>query len=117
MHHTSFLWDFDARNMALLQLPEKRPSYRGDRDHADFVTSLSQIGSGGGGGGAGGGREVFLDALEEHLREEWDLRPVALEEALEVAARPQARERQSNDVVHLPAAAAAAAAVAAARPA
>jgi lipoate-protein ligase A len=113
VHHTSFLWDFDERNMQLLRLPERRPEYRRDRAHGDFVVALSRVGSGGGGGGSGGEggggggatRELFLDALEARMREEWDVRAATLEEALEVAERPAARERRSNSVVPLPASA------------
>jgi lipoate-protein ligase A len=28
LHHTSFLWDFDPGNMALLTNPAKQPEYR-----------------------------------------------------------------------------------------
>ena len=28
LHHTSFLWDFDDRNMALLKHPSQVPEYR-----------------------------------------------------------------------------------------
>ncbi len=58
MHHTSFLWDFDPNNMEYLQVgncltfihsfidhgsqvPKKRPEYRKDRSHLDFITKLS----------------------------------------------------------------------------
>eukprot|EP00904_Undaria_pinnatifida_P009304 jgi/Undpi1/5503/HiC_scaffold_2.g00782.m1 len=40
LHHTSFLWSFDPANMLYLQMPEKRPQYRGDRDHNAFLTPL-----------------------------------------------------------------------------
>jgi lipoate-protein ligase A len=40
VHHTSFLWDFVDSNMDYLLLPAKRPSYRQDRSHQDFLTSL-----------------------------------------------------------------------------
>jgi len=40
LHHTSFLWDFSAENMQYLKLPEKRPSYRMDRPHGDFLCKL-----------------------------------------------------------------------------
>ena len=114
VHHTSFLWDFDERNMQLLRLPERRPDYRRDRAHGDFVAALSRLGGGGagagsaggggssGGGGGGATRELFLDALEARMREEWDVRAASLEEALEVVSRPAARERRSNAVVPLP---------------
>lgn len=41
LHHTSFLWKFD--NMDYLQLPAKRPQYRGDRTHADFLVQLCEV--------------------------------------------------------------------------
>ena len=42
VHHSSLLWDVDARAMAeLLRLPERRPEYRAARAHADFLTPLS----------------------------------------------------------------------------
>jgi len=40
LHHTSFLWDYDMKNMEYLTLPNKRPDYRGDRDHDDFLVRL-----------------------------------------------------------------------------
>jgi lipoate---protein ligase len=40
LHHTSFLWDYKEENMAYLQLPSKRPKYRLDRAHQDFLCSL-----------------------------------------------------------------------------
>eukprot|EP01034_Spumella_vulgaris_P022064 gene22064-28159_t len=41
VHHTSFLWDFDPANMEYLQVPKRRPEYRKDRSHLDFITRLS----------------------------------------------------------------------------
>jgi len=41
-HHTSFLWDFDETKMQYLQLPKKRPAYRGDRPHGDFVARVKE---------------------------------------------------------------------------
>lgn len=59
LHHTSFLWNFDPKNMEYLRLPEKRPTYRGERSHADFLCTLSSAFS---------GKEQCLSALEGHLR-------------------------------------------------
>lgn len=43
LHHTSFLWDYDDYNMeSYLQLPEKRPDYRSNRSHRDFLMPLSR---------------------------------------------------------------------------
>lgn len=40
LHHTSFLWDYSEENMKYLRLPAKRPKYRQDREHHDFLTPL-----------------------------------------------------------------------------
>jgi len=40
LHHTSFLWDYEEENMSYLTLPSKRPDYRGERDHEDFLAKL-----------------------------------------------------------------------------
>lgn len=42
LHHTSFLWDYSEINMSYLKLPSKRPKYRADRDHGDFLIPLKQ---------------------------------------------------------------------------
>lgn len=42
LHHTSFLWDYSPENMKHLLLPEKRPKYRLDRPHAEFLTCLKK---------------------------------------------------------------------------
>ena len=71
LHHTSLLWDFEPHNMvseprpsrahvsecvttprpprahvlqALLKLPRKRPEYRADREHTQFLGKLNQVG-------------------------------------------------------------------------
>lgn len=41
VHHTSFLWDFCPLKMGLLAHPPKMPSYRNERGHSDFLTTLS----------------------------------------------------------------------------
>ncbi len=40
LHHTSFLWDYSENNMNYLLLPNKRPKYRQDRPHKDFLCRL-----------------------------------------------------------------------------
>lgn len=40
VHHTSFLWNFQEVNMTYLRMPEKRPEYRNDRGHLDFLVRL-----------------------------------------------------------------------------
>lgn len=38
--HTSFLWDYTPEKMRYLLLPLKRPAYRQNRSHTDFLCSL-----------------------------------------------------------------------------
>jgi lipoate-protein ligase A len=44
LHHTSFLWDYQDDNlMDYLRLPNKRPAYRNDRPHDDFLCKLRSV--------------------------------------------------------------------------
>jgi lipoate-protein ligase A len=65
VHHTSFLWRFDPARMAYLALPEKRPEYRADRAHGDFLKSLADRGVDSPG--------AFYAALEDELRATYDV--------------------------------------------
>jgi lipoate-protein ligase A len=56
IHHTSFLWNFDAKNMDYLKLPSKRPAYRSDRPHHDFLTTLQPFIS---------SSQVFFEQIEQ----------------------------------------------------
>ncbi len=40
--HTSFLWDFAPEKMDYLKLPKKRPDYRENRAHKEFLTTLKE---------------------------------------------------------------------------
>jgi lipoate-protein ligase A len=91
VHHTSFLWDFDERNMELLTLPSKRPAYRRDRGHSSFLHRLRAS-------------APSIDALEaslvRQLRARYDVVEDGAREAAEaVEALPQ--ERKSNVWVDL----------------
>lgn len=113
VHHTSFLWTFAQHNMALLQLPEKRPAYREDRDHHEFLTPLadhvSLLGSSSSSSssersasdaavddslasshGHPGGDAMFHELVAQ-LRRGFDVVETPLEEALAVQERPQER--------------------------
>ncbi len=41
LHHTTFLWDYLPERMELLKHPEKKPEYRGERLHAEFLSTLN----------------------------------------------------------------------------
>lgn len=40
VHHSTLLWDYDESLMQLLLLPQKRPQYRRERSHSDFLCKL-----------------------------------------------------------------------------
>lgn len=42
LHHTSFLWDYRPENMDYLLLPSKRPAYRANRSHQEFLCCLKE---------------------------------------------------------------------------
>lgn len=88
VHHTSFLWDFSPAHMALLRLPEKRPAYRADRAHGDFLTRLRDAVP------RAGGPDGFLDAVVRRLRDVFDVVEAPLEEAAAILA--STTERQTN---------------------
>lgn len=40
LHHTSFLWDYEAAKMEYLLMPKRVPAYRKGRPHTDFLCCL-----------------------------------------------------------------------------
>lgn len=43
LHHTSFLWDFDPKNMEYLTNPSRQPKYRQQRSHLEFLCPLKDM--------------------------------------------------------------------------
>ncbi|KAE8693158.1 MYB110 protein [Hibiscus syriacus] len=64
IHHTSFLWDFDVRNMAYLKLPKRAPAYRSARGHLDFICRLKDYMP----------RSTFIDKTVEAAGTQFSLR-------------------------------------------
>ncbi|MCC5832574.1 MAG: lipoate--protein ligase family protein [Chlamydiales bacterium] len=79
LHHTSFLWDFEREKMDYLLLPARRPKYRMDRTHADFLCTLRpQYAT----------KENFIEALLDRMKEHFDAGIVSETLALEILQRP-----------------------------
>jgi lipoate-protein ligase A len=76
LHHTSFLWDYQDEHMGYLTIPNKRPEYRGDRHHSDFLVKLNQY--------YGNKSGVFFESVQEACRKNFDVEEVTLREAMEV---------------------------------
>ncbi|XP_078435048.1 biotin/lipoate A/B protein ligase family [Wolffia australiana] len=41
LHHTSFLWNYDPRDMKYLKHPPRAPSYRSMRTHSEFLCTMN----------------------------------------------------------------------------
>ena len=82
IHHTSFLWDYDDENMEYLTLPNKRPNYRGDRGHEDFLVKLKSIY--GVTGDDISSRRAFLNHVKNVSNEAFDMEEVSFKDALSV---------------------------------
>jgi lipoate-protein ligase A len=80
LHHTRFLWDYDVANMGYLTLPDKRPAYRQDRPHDDFLCKLSDA-------YPDLKKADFYDALKHTACEEYDVQHVTVRQALEVVTQ------------------------------
>ncbi|KAI3841666.1 hypothetical protein MKW92_040738 [Papaver armeniacum] len=42
IHHTSFLWDYETKNMAYLKQPRRIPKYRSERNHLEFICRMKE---------------------------------------------------------------------------
>ena len=78
LHHTTFLWSYKKKNMEYLTLPAKRPAYRKDRSHSNFLIQLKdayhdQLVMG-----------DFFDSLERVCHDTFDVEKISLNEALTV---------------------------------
>jgi lipoate-protein ligase A len=80
LHHTSLLWDYEPARMALLQMPSKRPAYRADRPHGDFIRGLAASGA--------TDRSQLLDAIVSAAAERFELSEVGIEAAEAALSAP-----------------------------
>ena len=79
LHHTSFLWDFDPKNMEYLTLPQRRPHYRQDRAHIDFLCTLRPHYP---------QKEALLEAFTTHFAHTFDAKTAPEGLVKEILARP-----------------------------
>jgi lipoate-protein ligase A len=75
LHHTSFLWSYQQEVMQYLQMPEKRPEYRGSRGHSSFLTPLSAHVA---------ERGAFCPAVVHALHQQFDVHESTAEELKEL---------------------------------
>ena len=85
--HTSFLWDFRQERMNLLHLPKKRPLYRNDRAHDDFLCRLKDYAP---------STASLIDSLKKALSSRFSL--AAIEEPELSAIRTRAHRKETATV-------------------
>jgi hypothetical protein len=93
LHHTSLLWDYSPARMALLRMPAKRPEYRANRPHADFIRGLAAAGV--------PDRGSFVASLLGAAAARLDLTEVGLEETHAAMAAPHRKSTRSVDIDHI----------------
>ncbi len=87
LHHTTFLWDYDPCLMNLLKMPARKPEYRKNRDHTDFLTVLNSL---------FGSAEEFLQGVEKQLSRRFKIVPADLSAAKEALSRPHRKRTQQK---------------------
>ncbi|XP_006660155.1 lipoate-protein ligase A [Oryza brachyantha] len=70
VHHTSFLWDYDMKNMDYLKIPNRAPDYRLARNHTDFLCRMKEYMP---------SRSVFTEGIISALRDHFTVQPTELE--------------------------------------
>lgn len=78
LHHTSLLWRYDSLKMNLLLLPSKRPTYRQDRTHEEFLCTLEPHFS----------KEEIQNRLLTHLSARFSLSEVPFSSIGSITERP-----------------------------
>eukprot|EP00898_Chlorokybus_atmophyticus_P001296 jgi/Chlat1/2167/Chrsp17S02734 len=78
VHHTSMLWDYRDDRMALLKQPNRAPAYRAGRRHEEFLCKLMHYFP---------SRPVFLDAIEQALRQHFSVHAASLADAQAVLSK------------------------------
>ena len=80
LHHTSFLWDYEEDYMNYLTLPSKRPDYRKDRTHDEFLVKLKTyyeplLPS---------GKHIFFDNVKKVASTTFEVEEITLTEAISI---------------------------------
>ncbi len=79
LHHSTLLWDYDPKKMALLKYPKKVPAYRDGRDHGQFLCTLKEHFE---------SKERFLDLFKENLGKVFELNQISYERAATALTLP-----------------------------
>ncbi len=87
LHHSTLLWSYNCELMNLLKLPKKRPQYRQERSHDDFLCHLSEYFS---------SIEDLYDHFTYNLKQKFNVIEMDYEEVREICQRPH---RKSTSII------------------
>lgn len=79
LHHSSFLWDYDADKMEYLKLPPKTPEYRQQRPHREFLCKLNEYFS---------NRSELLEKLCNNLKSRFEIHSSDISVIYEISKKP-----------------------------
>lgn len=79
IHHSTFLWNYQADRMHYLLHPKKTPRYRQARRHEDFLCRLSEYLP---------TKEYFIRGLKQEMQQRFHLQEISLRELLPMIDLP-----------------------------
>lgn len=79
LHHTTFLWDFDPKNMSYLTMPKKTPEYRKGRSHEEFIDKLCRLYP---------SQQFLIDRLKNELQNHFSVQEKSFSSFQEILKKP-----------------------------
>ena len=79
LHHSTLLWDYDPKTMALLTVPPRSPEYRNNRNHKEFLCSLKESHE---------SPEQLVNGITSALKRRFDVTTVTKETVSTIPKRP-----------------------------
>ncbi|KAF3329959.1 putative lipoate-protein ligase A [Carex littledalei] len=91
IHHTSFLWDYDERNMEYLKHPQRTPKYRSERSHIEFLCRMKDIIP---------SKSVFIEKTLNSLQKHFVLQPIKSDDISNAPYAPSSRLLTRQELEH-----------------
>ncbi|KAF3329963.1 putative lipoate-protein ligase A isoform X2 [Carex littledalei] len=91
IHHTSFLWNYDVRNMDYLKHPQRTPKYRSERSHIEFLCRMKDIIP---------SKSVFIEKTLNSLQKHFVLQPIKSDDISNAPYAPSSRLLTRQELEH-----------------